>query len=211
MNMLDDIPEPKKLMDLLQILASLNIVLCPKDEWLRYHSYVPEWDKNISMAKIDNGAGDHLFILFAPQGILMKGFDHESELSPHARDEFEIWPGIYEEVPIALSHLLEDEAIEKEDVTFCIWRETKDFVWRMGTVEIPEGEEDGSSFLLGTIHETAEDFVDFAEGYFEMSLPLDIVKKIYEGAPITTEMIRMLNHDCDADKVLQELESLRLL
>lgn len=208
---LDVLPEPMRLKDLLKILASLNIVLCPEDEWLRYHSFVPEWDENISMAKIDNGAGDHLFILFSPQGILMKGFDHESELSPHARDEFEIWPGIYEEVPISLSHLLEDESIDKEDVTFCIWRETKDSEWRMGTVEIPEGAEDGSSFLLGTIYQTAEDFVEFAEGYFEMTLSLDIVKKIYEGDTLTADMIRMLNHDCDADKVLQELGTLRLL
>ncbi|MEI2395654.1 hypothetical protein [Paenibacillus phytohabitans] len=35
------------------------------------------------MAKIDNGAGDHLIILFSPDGSIIKGFDHESELSPY--------------------------------------------------------------------------------------------------------------------------------
>ncbi|MFC7681729.1 hypothetical protein [Paenibacillus sp. GCM10028914] len=210
MNVLENLLEPIKLKKLMKIHALLNIVLC-RDEWLRYHSFVPEWKDKISMAKIDNGAGDHLFILFAPEGTIIKGFDHESELSPYARDEHEIWPGIYEGVPKVLFSLLEDEAIESEDVTFCIWRENCDLEWQKGKVEIPEGEEDGSGFLLGTIFQTPEDFVEFVIDYFDLTPSLDIVANIYSGTPITAEMIQMLNPDCDVEDVLQELESLHLL
>ncbi|RUT35764.1 hypothetical protein EJP77_01735 [Paenibacillus zeisoli] len=206
MNVVDNLPEPIKLENLMKIHALLNIILC-RDEWIRYHSFLPEWKDKISMAKIDNGAGDHLFILFAPQGTILKGFDHESELSPYARDEHEIWPGIYDEVPKELLLLLEDEAIVNEDVTFCIWRRNCDSEWQKGKVEFPKGEEDGSNFLLGTIFQTPEDFVEFAKDYFDLTPPLYIVANIYKGTPITAEMIQMLNPDCDVEEVFQELGS----
>jgi hypothetical protein len=50
--------------------------------------------------------------------------------------------------------------------------------------------------------------VEFAEGYFELTLPLEIVAQVYEGEAITKEMIKALNPDSDVEKVLQELEGL---
>ncbi|MFD2333606.1 hypothetical protein ACFSR7_30470 [Cohnella sp. GCM10020058] len=204
---LDQIPEPANLKNLMRIQAALNIILC-QEEWLRYHSLVEEWDENVSMAKIENGAGDRLFILFSRDGCILKGFDHESEFSPYAQDEHHVVQGIYDDVPKVLLRLLEDEAMEKDDVTFCIWRESSDSTWRKGDVEFADGENDGSDFLVGCIFQTPEDFVEFAEGYFELSLSLDIVGQIYNGAPITVEMIKALNPERDVNEVLKELELL---
>ncbi|WP_255374236.1 hypothetical protein [Cohnella sp. OV330] len=111
-SLLERLPNPVILKKLVKIQASLNIILC-RDEWLRYHSFVQDWAEGVSMAKIDNGAGDHLIILFSPEGTIIKGFDHESELSPYAQDEHQVWQGIYDEVPKELLSLLEDDAIEK--------------------------------------------------------------------------------------------------
>ncbi|MFC5451572.1 hypothetical protein [Paenibacillus aestuarii] len=208
-NVLERLPNPIILKKLMKIQASLNIILC-EDEWLRYHRFVQDWDEGVCMAKIDNGAGDHLIILFSTEGSIIKGFDHESELSPYAQDEHKVLEGIYDDVPKELLTLLEDDAIEKDDVTFCIWRENSDTSWRKGKVEIPKGESDGSDFLVGCIFHTPEDFVEFAEGYFEISPSLDIVAKIYDEFTITAEMINILNPDCDVKEVLQELELLRL-
>jgi hypothetical protein len=47
-------------------------------------------------------------------------------------------------------------------------------VSQKGEVEIPEGEDDGSDFLLGAILQTPVDFVEFAKSYFEIILSLDI-------------------------------------
>ncbi|WP_261300545.1 hypothetical protein [Paenibacillus andongensis] len=207
-NMLERLPNPIVLKKLLKIQASLNIILC-EDEWLRYHRFVQDYDEGVCMAKIDNGAGDHLIILFSPEGTIIKGFDHESELSPYALDEHKVLQGIYDDVPKELLSLLEDDAIEKDDVTFCIWRENSDTNWHKGKVEIPKGKSDGSDFLVGCIFHTPEDFVEFAEGYFELSPSLDVVAKIYDDFPITVEMINILNPDCDVKEVLQELELLR--
>jgi hypothetical protein len=148
------------------------------------NSYVQEWNEDVCMAKIDNGSGDHLFILFSSKGTIIKGFDHESELSPYAQEEHEVWPGIYENVPNELLSLLDNDAIERDVVTFCIWCEKSDFRWQKGKVEIPEGEDDGSGFLVNAIFHTPEDFVKFAEDYFEITPSIEIIEKIYNGFPI---------------------------
>ncbi|MDI4645865.1 hypothetical protein [Cohnella hashimotonis] len=206
---LDLLPEPAILKKQLKIQAALNTIVCQED-WLRYHSFDQDWAEDVSMAKIDNGAGDRMYILFSPDGCILKGFDHESELSPYAQDEHRVFDGIYDDVPAQLLSLLDDDAMEKDVVTFCIWRESSESNWRKGKVAITEGESDGSQFLVGCIFQTPEDFVEFAEGYFELSLPLDIVVKIYDGASITGDMIKALNPDRDVKEVLYELKSLNL-
>lgn len=189
------------------MLAALDIILCEED-WLRYHRYDYQWALNASLATIDNGAGDHLFILFSPIGVIMKGFDHESELSPYARPKYDVCPGIYDQTPTLLLALLEDEALEKEDVTFCIWRETSDTKWRMGDVQTSEKTSDGSEFLLSTIFETPEDYVSWAQTYYDLPISNETVRQIYNGSPITEAEIRMLNPNRNVEDVLQELDGL---
>ncbi|WP_248925844.1 hypothetical protein [Paenibacillus hamazuiensis] len=210
MSALEKLPEPESLKKLMAVQAALNTILC-ETEWLRYHSVVQEWNKGVCMAKINNGAGDHVIILFSAEGTIIKGFDHESILSPYAQDEHKVWPGIYDNVPIEILPLLEHEGIEKEAVTFCIWRKNSDSSWQQGKVKMPRGANDGSDFLIGAIYQTPEDFVQFAKDYFELALPVDVVEKVYEGVPITVEMIQMLNPNCDAEEVYRELKSLRLI
>lgn len=210
MSALEQLPGPESLKKLMIVQATLNTILC-ETEWLRYHSFIPEWDSGVSMAKINNGAGDHLIILFSAEGSIIKGFDHESLLSPYAQDEHKVWPGIYDNVPNELLPLLEHEGIEKEAVTFCMWRKNSDATWQKGKVKMPMGADDGSDFLIGAIYQTPEDFVQFAKDFFELELPVDVVDKVYEGVPITVEMIQMLNPDCAAEEVYRELESLRFV
>ncbi|MGE8207288.1 hypothetical protein ACQKP0_22620 [Heyndrickxia sp. NPDC080065] len=210
MNTLEQLPEPESLKTLMIVQAALNTILC-ETEWLRYHSFVQEWDEGVCMAKIDNGAGDHLIMLFSAEGSIIKGFDHESQLSPYAQNKHKVWPGIYDNAPSELLSLLEHEGIGKEDVTFCIWRKNSDSSWQKGKVKMPKGADDGSNFLIGAIYQTPEDFVQFAEDYFELTLPIEVVEKVYEGVPITAERIQMLNPDFVTEEVYRELESLRLI
>jgi len=210
MNPLELLPEPESLKKLMIVQAALNTILC-ETEWLRYHRFVQELDEGVCVAKIDNGAGDHLILLFSVEGSIIKGFDHESPLSPYAQDEHRVWPGIYDNVPSELFSHLEHEGIAKEDVTFCIWRKNSDSSWQKGKVKMPRGADDGSAFLIGAIYRTPEEFVQFAKDYYELALPAEVVEQVYEGVPITIEMIQMLNPDCAAEEVYRELESMRLV
>ncbi|MBP1996385.1 hypothetical protein [Paenibacillus eucommiae] len=204
MRTLNGLAAPQILREKMIAMAALDLILCPED-WLRYHLFYPEWSAHVSLGKVDNGSGDHMFVAFTPDGCIVKGFDHESALSPHAGDTYEVWPGIYEDAPAALLAYLDDEAIEKDDVTFCIWREAGDTAWRKGEVHIPEGESDGSSFLLGTIYENAEDYVEWAEDYFDMPVEVEVVREIYKGSAITEQMILSLNAERNVEDALREL------
>ncbi|MED1783879.1 hypothetical protein P4V43_18830 [Brevibacillus fortis] len=199
--------EPEALKQRLLILSAMDIVLCQED-WLRRYQFDPQWDENTTFANVSNGAGDDLFILFTPEGVIVKGFDHESEMSPYAREEYEVWPGIYEQVPPALLNQLEDEAVTKEDVTFCLWRESTDHVWKTGDVHNPQGLDNGSDFLLGMIYDNPDDYVEWAEAYYEIKVSLDVVSYIFTNTSITKEMMMELNPEVDLEIAIKELQAI---
>lgn len=157
---------PVQLQAAMQSAARCDMLLA-SEEWLRCFSYDANWADGIAMAKFDNGGGDHVFAFFAADGrVIIKGFDHESEVSPHAREEYGVWPGIYSGMPAELTRVLQDEAVEHEDVTFCCWSEDG-VSWTTGNAQIPEGMDDGAEWLLDMVQMDASDFIDWAKSYYE--------------------------------------------
>lgn len=192
-------------------LAAIDIIFNEKD-WLRVHAWKADWHEEAELASVDNGAGDNLFIIFTKEGCIIKGFDHESFFSPHAREKFAVWEGIYEQVPQSLIKWLEDEAIEEEDVTFCIWQE-EGKSWERGDIKNPEDKEDGSKFLLGYIQKDIEEYIDWLFHYYslEKEPPRQIILDILDNKPITTEMIEAINPDRDVEQALAELKKYNIL
>ncbi|WP_145332442.1 hypothetical protein [Paenibacillus xylanexedens] len=197
-------------------LAALDIILS-EEEWLRVHRYhrnTPQPD--IAWGSVDNGAGDHLHALFTNTGTLLKGFDHESPLSPHNREDGEIYPGMYDEVPEEFIHLLDqhEETLAREDVTFCIWQEGHSPEWKAGSwiglAMAQENESDaegGVAFLLGYIEETPESYIDWAKDYYDIQgMSLTAVTEIYNDAPISADLIRDLNPKRDVFVAMGELQ-----
>ena len=137
------------------------------EDWLRVFWYEPNWADGIAMAKYDNGAGDNVIAFFSIDGkAVVKGFDHESEVSPHARKVYGVWPSIYDGMPSELLALVSDEAAEYEDVTFCCWSEDGKS-WKSGNAVIPENIDDGSAWLLDMIQMNATQFIEWAKSYYE--------------------------------------------
>lgn len=191
-------------------MSALDIIL-NEEEWLRTYNYNPNWDNKASLGEIDNGGGDNMNILFSEDGCIIKGFDHESELSPHAQEEFKVWKGIYEDVPKNLLELLEDEASEKEDVTFCIWRESEAYEWKKGKVEIPKGYDDGSSYMLGRIYNDAEEYLEWAKDYYddlEDNIPVELIEDIFNFKPMTKEIIKGINKDRECEESFDQLKEI---
>ncbi|WP_328802349.1 hypothetical protein T3H97_09325 [Paenibacillus sp. LX16] len=205
--MLDTQVTPNGLKDRMLLLSALDIILSPED-WLRTYRMQSEWSSDVCLGEVNNGAGDTIHMLWTRGGVLLKGFDHESPVSPHARDEYEVWPGMYDGVPDDMMELLEDEALEKEDVTFCMWREAGDKEWRIGNTNFPEGYDDGSSFLLGKIIVTPEEYRDWAESYYELPISLGVVSQIFNGVPITAQMISALHPQRNVTEAIKELKQL---
>ena len=190
-------------------LVALDIVMIPHDEsWLRLYSKIVDSDGQLDIFKIDNGAGDHLFIVFSENGCIMKGFDHESEFSPHQRDDFSVWEDIYDETPKHLLDLLSDPMFEKDEVTFCIWRGNNDSDWLTGTIINPDNHDNGFGFLCGYLYVSAFDYCDWAKYYYGKELPLSVVEEIFAGTDIDEKIIKVINPDRDVAESLCEIKEL---
>ncbi len=206
------LPSEQKLKKILLSQAALDIILLEEeDDWLRLTSFYKNYFPDVDMARIDNGAGDHIYFLFSKDGVIIKGFDHESAFSPYANDKGEIAKGIYDSVPKELMNLL-DESVEREGVTFCVWKSPNDVLWRKGDVVIPKGyDDDGEGFLLGYIFSHAGRWLDWAKGYYEEqaeNIQVDCVEKIYKHERITRDLIKEINPKRDTATAIKELEEI---
>jgi hypothetical protein len=156
----------EQLLFVMKACAGLDAQLID-DENLRSYRFYHNWKDGVSLATYENGSGDDLAILFKNGCALIKGFDHESEVSPYAQEEYEIWPGIYEGAPEELLAELDDESLEKDHVTFCYWLVSNDTNWRQGPVSFSGGEDDGANWLLSAIKFNSYQFFEWANDYFE--------------------------------------------
>ena len=147
--------------------AALCDAALADEEWLRVFSFTEMWSDGVDMGHYDNGGGDHAFVFVLADGRgIIKGFDHESEVSPYARDDQSPWLGMYDGVPADLMALLQDAGVQHEDVTFCCWSEDGK-TWQSGAAHIPADVDDGSGWMLDLLQMDAEAYSDWARDYFE--------------------------------------------
>ena len=203
---LSQMPSIDRLEKLTQSLAMLDAILSP--EWdYRYFSFNAKWDSSLNerMASMRNGAGDEYFLVFNAQGAILKGFDHESPMSPWGRKPTSVWPGILESVPRAFASFLTEPAFSMGDCTFCIWREMEDECWHCGPVTFPETDDpDGSEGLLWMFDGKPETYVEYVSGYFERTIDVDLVRRIYGHEPLTPLLVNQLNPQASLESVLKD-------
>ena len=138
------------------------------------------------MASMRNGSGDEWFILFTGEGAIMKGFDHESIMSPRSSD-------LYDRLPDQFTSFLGEPAFSLEDATFCIWRRNGDSGWETGVKDFPPGEDpDGSAWMLDILGAGPVRYQQFAREYYEVELPLGAIERVYNLEPITEGLVRSL-------------------
>ena len=116
-----DLPDINDLKRYLQSLAVLDSILSL--EWdFRYYSFNLKWDNDTALASIRNGSGDHIFFVFNRSGCLIKGFSHESLMSPFQSQNSSILTGTTEQVSVNFREYLQEVSLIPEETTFCIWR-----------------------------------------------------------------------------------------
>ena len=161
------------------------------------------------MASMRNGSGDEYFILFDAHGAIMKGFAHESAMSPWANDSEQVWPGVLDEVPNEFAEFLTEPAFSITATTFCIWRTSADASWQTGQIDYPEEEDpDGSEDLLFVLNGDPVTYHQFAEQYYECSIDLHAVRSIYEHQALTAAIIKALNPEVTLDSLSSDLEEI---
>src|SRR4051812_25663361 len=95
---LSQMPSIDALEKLCQSIALLDAILSPQWDY-RYFSFNAVWDASMNerMASMRSGSGDEYFLVFSPNGAILKGFDHEAAMSPWASDPVAIWPGVLDQ------------------------------------------------------------------------------------------------------------------
>lgn len=190
------LPAIPVLRDHCRALAMLEAILCP-DARFRHYTFDARWSTTDELASMSNGAGDEYSIVFSPDGAYIRGFDHESPMSPYV-DEAP-WPGVVDEVPDVFRRYVEEPAFSDgtgfPSVTACLWRTAGDGAWRTGTIDFPDaGDPDGSRYLFEHLTDrSAEVYRDFAEDVHEVPVDLDAVRHVLALRPLTDEVVATLN------------------
>ena len=203
---LSQLPDIGGLKKLTQSLAMLDAIMMP--EWrYRYYSFNSMWDAGEQMASMTDGEGDEWHCLFNEAGAILKGFHHESAMSPWANDDHAIWEGVLDEVPALFARFLKEPAFDMENTTFCIWRTNQDTAWRMGAIAFPDelgDDPDGSQDLLFILDGNPETYKKWAEEYYERSVSLSALQRIYAHEPLTAQLASEINPKIELDAILAD-------
>jgi hypothetical protein len=202
---LSQLPDIAGLIKLTKSLAMLDAIMMP--EWqYRYYSFNSVWDTGEQMASMRDGSGDEWFCLFSSAGAALKGFDHESEMSPWANDDHTVWKGVLDQVPVVFTRFLNEPAFSMQDTTFCIWRTNQDSDWRVGKIEFPDAADDpdGSEGLLSILDGNPETYRQWAEEYYEKPVSLSAVQRLYQHESLTTQLVKELNPEIEFDAILAD-------
>jgi hypothetical protein len=201
-----------------QSFAVLDAILSPSG-YVTY-AFDSRWGEGAELASMDNGSGDEYSIVFTSSGAFIRGFDHESPMSPYRDEDLEPWPGLVESVPEEFAAQVSEPAFCHHDdaglflaATVCLWRLHDDPVWRTGDIEFPRadrtGDPDGSAWMFRLLAEgTPEAYRAYAEDYFETTLDPAGVRHIFEHRPLTTDLIRRLNAEADLAALTGTLETI---
>ena len=197
------LPDIAVLRRLTQSLAMLDAIIYP-DWQYRNYSFKSQWGADDQMASMRNASGDDWFLLFDCHGAAIKGFAHESSLAADVS-----FPARMQTlVPPIFKGFLQEEAFSMDRATFCLWRRNDDPAWsvvsRQGSPV--SSHFDGSEELLRILDGNPETYREWAEGYYERSIPLAPIRAIYAHEPLGEHLVSALNSslslaDVNADAI----------
>jgi hypothetical protein len=190
---LSSMPEIESLRNKMQQMAALAAVFAV-ESGEPYFAFYPKWVSKQQMGAIKNGSGDELFAHFIPAGCFVKGFAHESEMSPYKKQPRQLWPNLLSAVPPEFRCSLNEAAFDIPATTFAIWRRTNDSAWSKDDIEYPNRYyADGSSDLLLPFTYTHMEFTEWLSEYFEVEVDVGIVEGVFHGQPLSGSQLKALN------------------
>ncbi len=161
------------------------------------------------IASMRNGSGDHFFVLFNASGAIIKGFAHESPMSPYQVQPPCIWPGVLDDVPAEFADFLAEPAFSLEETSFCCWRLYSQSSWHRGDIEFANSENpDGSRDLLLMFEGNPRTYRDWATDYHEQPVDFKAVSLIYKYRPLSDDIMHTLNGDSSLSGLIKNAEEI---
>jgi hypothetical protein len=174
-------------------------------DWeLRYYSYNCRWSPPNEMASMRNGSGDHYFILFTPEGSVMKGFCRAATTSRNEDDTQKYYTGL----PAAFeTSFLHEPAFLNSEVSFVFWRLHGDARWSKRPVGLSEIET-GENVLVRILSGGPEEYSHWATDYYEHEIPLSVIRDVYNNVPINQSILSELNPGANIAKLTSDLDEI---
>jgi hypothetical protein len=190
---------------MLQSLAVLDLIMSP--EWsYRYYSFNACWGQGKAMASMRNSGGDSFNAVFDSNGCFFKGCSHDCPSSSWLKENEDKWRVVLKKVPNEFSNAASQPAFEMDSISFCFWRTYSDDAWQLGAIKTLATEDpDGSEFLLQCLNADPIYYQMFTKEYFQTNIPLLPIRHVYSHAPITQEIINLLNPEVTLAEIENEL------
>ena len=162
---LSGLPNAERLKNFCKGLAALDIIMV-EEEWsfIRHYTYNPAWRKGKEAFFATDGSDQSMIVLFAREGCVINGVDSE------------------------LYDWEESREVKKMKSTFCVWTEDGT-TWNCN----PMDGEDASKDLLPTIDGNPQTYVKYGKWFYPADLPLEAVRQLADGGPVTKELVAALN------------------
>lgn len=166
--------------------------------------YQPNWHPGDDLVKYQNGGGDEWSIVFsATDGVFLRGFDHESDLSTYNEDDY--WPGLVGDLPERFRSDLKNPDLYgyydgAPQMTVCVWRGPTDIAWRHGSPQPTQWGYHGygGEHLFDPLvdwHASKElDWLYPAQGHV---IPESAIQQVMDQKPLTGELIRAFHPNPD--------------
>ena len=192
---LSRLPGPEALRRAMQSMAMVDAILSPDWEG-RYYSFNSQWGAGEQMGSMRDGCGDDVFAHFGPTGGWIKGFAHESKMSPFREKPPKVWPGIYDSVPAEFAGCLKEAAFDIMAATFCVWHRSADLKWQAGAISYQNGspDADGSMTLLSPLDGVPETYQTCAEDHYECAVDLKAVCTLFWYAFTAPKQMSTINY-----------------
>jgi hypothetical protein len=211
--------KPAALRQTLRAMAAVAVVRKPR---FPDHFFHLDPATGSAVAAWNDFAGNRCHFRFHPAGAMILGFDHESPMSPHAREgpEFAPWSGVYDSLAVDLMAVVPHNPLDPEydyrEVTFCLWNMGDTDVWEKGTIDYPErgyGDPDGQRYILGSVRNYQDDFVSTFADKYGWELDPVAVAELRAGDVVTRTGLEQLNQDktADVDASVPELQAMGFL
>lgn len=172
------------------------------------YEFHPLWAKGEQMGAYKSGSGDELFVHFTSAGCFIKGFAHESKMSPYRTNPPTPWPGMFDDVPHHFASSLQEPAFDITATTFVVWRLAQDNEWMTGPVRSPKDSTDGSEDLLGQLIMPATEFAEWLSENYETEVDEDIVAAVFEHRPLTTDQLGALQPSANISALVRAVQKI---
>lgn len=157
------------------------------------------------------GSGDAYSIVFLSEGAFVRGFDHESPMSP-ARNGG-LWPGLVDAVPEVFAACVREPAFSFRgglEATVCLWRQRGDDRWYTGTIDLPAGDDpDGADRLFAVLLDpTPGAYTGFARDYYDTDVSSEAVAEVLALTPLTDRLVQRLNPEATLTDLAEDISEI---